>query len=114
MRIFRLGQGLELDVHECRYRPAHGARDELLRPVLLLHHLLDDPALPILFHHPVHVVVHGPAAGDADPDARRRAADPEGESEKASKAAAFTCTNCGADVDESAEKCPKCGAVFEE
>jgi hypothetical protein len=35
-------------------------------------------------------------------------------SEKASKAAAFTCTNCGADVDESAEKCPNCGAVFEE
>src|SRR2546428_2996507 len=35
-------------------------------------------------------------------------------SEKASKATAFTCTNCGADVDESAEKCPKCGAVFEE
>lgn len=35
-------------------------------------------------------------------------------SEKASKAAAFTCTNCGADVDESDEKCPKCGAVFEE
>ncbi len=34
--------------------------------------------------------------------------------EKASKATAFTCTNCGADVDESAEKCPKCGAVFEE
>ena len=34
-------------------------------------------------------------------------------SEKASKAAAFTCTNCGADVDESDEKCPKCGAVFE-
>lgn len=35
-------------------------------------------------------------------------------SEKASKAAAFTCTNCGADVGESDEKCPKCGAVFEE
>lgn len=35
-------------------------------------------------------------------------------SEKASKAAAFTCTNCGADVDESDTKCPKCGAVFEE
>ncbi len=35
-------------------------------------------------------------------------------SEKASKAAAFTCTNCGADVDEGDEKCPKCGAVFEE
>lgn len=35
-------------------------------------------------------------------------------SEKASKAAAFTCTNCGADVGESDTKCPKCGAVFEE
>ena len=33
---------------------------------------------------------------------------------KAAKAAAFTCTNCGADVTESDEKCPKCGAVFEE
>lgn len=26
----------------------------------------------------------------------------------------FMCTNCGADVPEDAEKCPKCGAVFEE
>lgn len=34
--------------------------------------------------------------------------------DKAGKAAAFTCTNCGADVDETAEKCPKCGAVFED
>ena len=33
---------------------------------------------------------------------------------KAAKAAAFTCTNCGADVDETDEKCPKCGATFEE
>jgi len=33
---------------------------------------------------------------------------------KASKAAAFTCTNCGADVSEDDAKCPKCGAVFEE
>jgi len=33
---------------------------------------------------------------------------------KASKAAAFNCTNCGADVGEDDEKCPKCGAVFEE
>lgn len=33
---------------------------------------------------------------------------------KAAKAAAFTCTNCGADVDEGDEKCPKCGAVFED
>ena len=34
--------------------------------------------------------------------------------EKAAKATAFTCTNCGADVGETDEKCPKCGAVFEE
>jgi len=33
---------------------------------------------------------------------------------KASKAAAFTCTNCGADVSETDKKCPKCGAVFED
>ena len=33
---------------------------------------------------------------------------------KASKVAAFTCTNCGADVDETDTKCPKCGAVFED
>jgi hypothetical protein len=33
---------------------------------------------------------------------------------KASKAAAFTCTNCGADVTEDDDKCPKCGAVFED
>ena len=34
-------------------------------------------------------------------------------SEKAAKAAVYTCTNCGADVGEDDEKCPKCGAVFE-
>jgi hypothetical protein len=39
------------------------------------------------------------------------ATDPGG---KASKAAAFTCTNCGADVSETDTKCPKCGAVFED
>jgi len=33
---------------------------------------------------------------------------------KAAKAAAFTCTNCGADVSETDTKCPKCGAVFED
>jgi hypothetical protein len=39
----------------------------------------------------------------------------EGKTEgKAAKAAAFTCTNCGADVGESDVKCPKCGAAFEE
>ncbi len=30
------------------------------------------------------------------------------------KVAAFTCTNCGADVTEDDTKCPKCGAVFED
>ncbi len=34
--------------------------------------------------------------------------------EKTKKAAAFTCTNCGADVTEDDTKCPKCGAVFED
>ena len=33
---------------------------------------------------------------------------------KSKKVAAFTCTNCGADVTEDDEKCPKCGAVFED
>jgi len=33
---------------------------------------------------------------------------------KAAKATAFTCTNCGADVEETDAKCPKCGAVFED
>ena len=26
----------------------------------------------------------------------------------------FTCDNCGAKVNEDANKCPKCGAVFDE
>ncbi len=34
--------------------------------------------------------------------------------EKTARAAAYTCTNCGADVSEDEEKCPKCGAVFED
>ena len=33
---------------------------------------------------------------------------------KATKVTAFTCTNCGADVEDTDEKCPKCGAVFED
>jgi len=49
-----------------------------------------------------------PKPGDKVVD---KPADPGG---KASKAAAFTCTNCGADVGEDDEKCPKCGAVFDE
>lgn len=49
------------------------------------------------------------------PKEKKPPSKPEPESgEKAAKAAAFTCTNCGADVDETAEKCPKCGAVFED
>src|SRR3989304_2948570 len=34
--------------------------------------------------------------------------------QKAVKAAALTCTNCGADVSAADDKCPKCGAVFED
>ncbi|HYM41027.1 MAG TPA: zinc ribbon domain-containing protein [Thermoplasmata archaeon] len=34
--------------------------------------------------------------------------------EKSRKVAAFTCTNCGADVTDADTKCPKCGAVFED
>jgi hypothetical protein len=61
------------------------------------------------------------AKGAAAP--ARKAAPKEGSKEiwpttdpggKASKAAAFTCTNCGADVSETDTKCPKCGAVFED
>ncbi len=50
------------------------------------------------------------AAAEADqtPEAKAVA---EG---RTKKAAAFTCTNCGADVTEDETKCPKCGAVFEE
>jgi hypothetical protein len=57
------------------------------------------------------------------PSAARKEAPKEGSREpwpttdpggKASKAAAFTCTNCGADVTETDAKCPKCGAVFED
>ena len=47
------------------------------------------------------------------PKSKVESAEPT-KSEKAAKAAAFTCTNCGADVSESDTKCPKCGAVFEE
>jgi hypothetical protein len=50
----------------------------------------------------------GPKEGSREP---WPTTDPGG---KASKAAAFTCTNCGADVSETDTKCPKCGAVFED
>lgn len=50
----------------------------------------------------------GPKEGSREP---WPATDPGG---KAAKAAAFTCTNCGADVKETDTKCPKCGAVFED
>jgi hypothetical protein len=44
----------------------------------------------------------------------KEAAAPAPTREKTKKAAAFTCTNCGADVTEEDTKCPKCGAVFED
>lgn len=56
------------------------------------------------------------AAGSTEihkPSAAKAATTAES-SPKAGKAAAFTCTNCGADVGEADEKCPKCGASFED
>src|SRR2546427_10490752 len=67
--------------HDPRLRPTDRARRELLRSVRLLHRVLDDPALHLLLRDPVHVVVHGPSAGDAHQDAWRRAEDPEGDAE---------------------------------
>jgi rubrerythrin len=43
-------------------------------------------------------------------EGRKGAAEPKA----SKKAAAYTCTNCGADVTEDDEKCPKCGASFED
>ncbi len=51
----------------------------------------------------------GEAAGEAE-----AAAAPAPPRDRTKKAAAFTCTNCGADVTEADTKCPKCGAVFED
>src|SRR3989454_650656 len=45
--LLRLGPGQELDVDEPRLRPADRARRELLRPVRLLHCVLDDPAVHV-------------------------------------------------------------------
>lgn len=53
-------------------------------------------------------------AGMADRAHELRKESPRAESGKAGKSAAFTCTNCGADVTGDASSCPKCGAVFEE
>ena len=56
------------------------------------------------------------ATGKAE-DTEKKPAGEEGDTAaegKAGKVAAFTCTNCGADVTEDDEKCPKCGAVFED
>ena len=55
----------------------------------------------------------GAGGGEKTDAAKDRAAAPAPSREKSRKAAAFTCTNCGADVTEADEKCPKCGAVFE-
>jgi len=54
----------------------------------------------------------GSAKGKATEGKEAAAAEPV--SGKTKKAAAFTCTNCGADVSDEDEKCPKCGAVFED
>jgi len=54
------------------------------------------------------------ASGKTSREAKEGAAPPAPTREKSRKAAAFTCTNCGADVTEADEKCPKCGAVFED
>jgi len=53
-------------------------------------------------------------AGMADRAHELRKESPRAEGGKAGKSAAFTCTNCGADVTGDASSCPKCGAVFEE
>lgn len=47
-------------------------------------------------------------------EGKKSAEPPAPTREKSRKVAAFTCTNCGADVTEADEKCPKCGAVFED
>ncbi|HKW43929.1 MAG TPA: zinc ribbon domain-containing protein [Thermoplasmata archaeon] len=47
-------------------------------------------------------------------DEKAKALPSSTEGSKSTKVAAFTCTNCGADVAESDVKCPKCGAVFED
>lgn len=47
-------------------------------------------------------------------EGKTKSAPTSSDSAKSSKVAAFTCTNCGADVGENDDKCPKCGAVFED
>jgi hypothetical protein len=56
----------------------------------------------------------GSAGGKRSKEAKEGAGPPAPTREKSRKAAAFTCTNCGADVTEADQKCPKCGAVFED
>lgn len=56
----------------------------------------------------------GAAAGEATPSEAAKAEAPAPPRDRPRKAAAFTCTNCGADVSEEDTKCPKCGAVFED
>ena len=56
----------------------------------------------------------GPAKGVEAREDKVAEASSEAATGKSKKVAAFTCTNCGADVTEEDEKCPKCGAVFED
>ena len=55
----------------------------------------------------------GPSARGTAPPPERVEKRTAGET-RAAKAAAFTCTNCGADVTEADKKCPSCGAEFED
>lgn len=55
----------------------------------------------------------GPGEAEAAEEGGATEAPKEAAAAKTKKVAAFTCTNCGADVTEDDEKCPKCGAVFE-
>jgi hypothetical protein len=56
----------------------------------------------------------GPRKTDAPEIPKTRPTPTKDSVAKAGKAAAFTCTNCGADVGEADDKCPRCGATFDE
>lgn len=56
----------------------------------------------------------GAGEGAAQAGEATKAEAPAPPRDRSRKAAAFTCTNCGADVSEADTKCPKCGAVFED
>ncbi len=63
---------------------------------------------------PAEKAGEGAAQGETSATEAEKAAAPAPPRDRSRKAAAFTCTNCGADVGEDDTKCPKCGAVFED